>query len=302
MDVLSSLLGGQSLLDVFSNTINGWIGNLVTSAFAAFDQLMLGLLNTVFHVENLVLSGSTTVLTDDSIRNTYIFIYACACSLAIFKFLNKGAQIYILWRDGDADVSPREMAVGCVEAGVVAISFPYLYEKAVNIFIYIAGGIMNNLGVSDGISGSGFLPGLINSALQTGVITIVFLLIFAIMVFVLWIRLLARGFELLILRLGVPFAALGLIDSDMGGFKGYMQIFIKTAMTSIIQVALMSLAFRLLGTFQIVNVLAAIAVITTAFATPIIMQQILVASRGGGGISQKVYSASMVLRSLRSLK
>ena len=51
MDVLSSLLGGESLLDVFSNTITGWLGNLVTSAFEKFDQLMLDLLGTAFHVD-----------------------------------------------------------------------------------------------------------------------------------------------------------------------------------------------------------------------------------------------------------
>lgn len=298
MDVLSSLLGGESLLDVFSNTINGWIGSLITSAFEKFDQLMVDLLSTAFHVENLAFSGSTTVLTAESIRNTYLFIYGFACSLIVLKFLFKGFQIYILWRDGDADASPRDMMIGAVEAGVVMVSFPYLYDQASDVFIYLAKGIMGTLGVSNGLqfqTALGILQG------GTDIVILIELLIFAIMVFIMWIMLIRRGIELLILRLGIPFAALGLIDSDMGAFKGYMQIFLKAAFTTVIQVGLLSWAFRVAGTFEFMNLLIAIAIITAAFATPILMQQFLVATGGSGGVTQKVYSAGMAARALRSL-
>ena len=142
MDVLSSLLGGESLLDIFSKTINGWFGNLVTSAFEKFDELMVGLLTGVFHFEDLIASAATTVLTKESIRSVYIFIYLLIISLIVLKFMFKGFQIYILWRDGDADASPRDMLVGAIESGAVTVCFPYLYEKATNVFIYIAEGIM----------------------------------------------------------------------------------------------------------------------------------------------------------------
>lgn len=297
MDVLSSLLGGESLLDVFSNTINGWLGNLVTSAFEKFDQLMVDLLGTAFHVENLAFSGSTTVLTAESIRNTYLFIYGFACSLVILKFLFKGFQIYILWRDGDADASPRDMMMGVIEAGVVMVSFPYLYDQAADVFIYLAKGIMGNLGISEGL-GIQTVAGVITTG---GFLIVLLLLIFAIMVFIMWITLIKRGIELLILRLGVPFAAVGLIDSDMGAFKGYMQIFLKAAFTTVIQVGLLSWAFRVAGTFEFANLMIAIAIISAAFATPLMMQQFLVATGGSGGVTQKVYSAGMAARALRSL-
>ena len=107
---------------------------------------------------------------------------------------------------------------------------------------------------------------------------------------------------MLILRLGVPFATLGLLDSDMGMFKGYMQIFIKTGFTTVLQVTMMSLAFRIIGTFNLSNILLAITAMTVALSTPVIMQQILIAGgSGGGGITQKAYSAGMLIRSLRAL-
>ena len=83
---------------------------------------------------------------------------------------------------------------------------------------------MGRLGVSLGFDGSTtqLLQKVILGAVTEDVLTIIFLLIFAIAVFVLWIRLIGRGFEILVLRIGVPFASLGLLDSDMGAFKGYM--------------------------------------------------------------------------------
>ncbi len=300
MNVLSSLLGGESLLDIFSKTINGWFGNLVTEAFEKFDELMVGLLTGVFHFEKLVASGMTTVLTDESIRSTYIFIYLLTCSLVVLKFLFKGFQIYILWRDGDADSSPRDMLVGAIQSGIVMICFPYLYEKATNVFVYIAEGIMGRLGVSVGFGGGSVMfHEAILAAVAQGALTIIFLLIFAISVFVLWIRLIGRGFELLILRFGVPFASLGLLDSDMGLFKGYMQVFIKTAFTAIIQITAMALALRIAGTFVFINILFAIGVMFAAFSTPALLQQFLVANNPGGGLTQKAYSLGMAVRTFK---
>ncbi|WP_449290644.1 conjugal transfer protein TrbL family protein [Oscillibacter ruminantium] len=298
MDVLSSLLGGESLLDILEKTINGWIGNLVTAAFEGFDGIMTDILSNAFHVETLMLSRETTVLTDNSIRSVYIFIYLLVCSLVVLNFLFKGIQIYILWRDGDADSSPRDMLVGAIQSGIVMICFPYLYEEVTNVFIYVAEGIMGRLGLSGGFTGWD----RVGIAMVSGPIYLILLLVFVIMVFILWIRLLGRGFELLILRLGVPFATLGLLDSDMGMFKGYMQIFIKTGFTTVLQVTMMSLAFRIIGTFNLSNILLAITAMTVALSTPVIMQQILIAGgSGGGGITQKAYSAGMLIRSLRAL-
>lgn len=296
MDALSSLLGGESLKDVFSKTISGWLGDIITSAFQQFDQLMVKLLDCVFHIENIVVSGTTTVLTEQSIQSAYHFIYVFVCSVVVLKFLFKGFQIYILWRDGDADASPRDMVIGVAEAAAVMSCFPFLYDKCVDIFLYLARGIMGKLGISEGLS----IPAIVGTVTSAGIFIIITVLIYAIMVFLLWISLIKRGVELLVLRLGVPIAALGLLDSDMGLWKGYVQIFIKTAFTSVIQVSLMSLAFRIAGTFQFLNVLVGIAFISAALSTPLIMQQLLVASHSSN-MSQKMYSAGMAIRALKSL-
>ena len=292
MDALSSLLGGDSLLGIFSDTINGWMGSLITAAFEKFDAQMISLLRGAFYFENLAISGADAALSEQSIRDVYFYIYGFACSLVILKFLFKGFHIYILWRDGDADVSPRDMLVGMLEAAA------YLYEKLANICVAFAEGIMARLGVSLGLV---IVPDL-NLILSQGILTILILLVFVISILVLWIQLIGRGFELLILRFGVPLASLGLLDSDMGLFKAYMQVFIKAALTVIVQICAMALAIRVAGSFQFTNSLLALGIIFGAFKAPATLQQFLMPSAGGGGgLTQKAYSAAIVVRTLKGL-
>ena len=298
MDALSSLLGGDSLLGIFSDTINGWMGSLITAAFEKFDAQMISLLRGAFYFENLAISGADAALSEQSIRDVYFYIYGFACSLVILKFLFKGFHIYILWRDGDADVSPRDMLVGMLEAAAVMVCFPYLYEKLANICVAFAEGIMARLGVSLGLV---IVPDL-NLILSQGILTILILLVFVISILVLWIQLIGRGFELLILRFGVPLASLGLLDSDMGLFKAYMQVFIKAALTVIVQICAMALAIRVAGSFQFTNSLLALGIIFGAFKAPATLQQFLMPSAGGGGgLTQKAYSAAIVIRTLKGL-
>ena len=274
------------------------MGSLITAAFEKFDAQMISLLRGAFYFENLAISGADAALSEQSIRDVYFYIYGFACSLVILKFLFKGFHIYILWRDGDADVSPRDMLVGMLEAAAVMVCFPYLYEKLANICVAFAEGIMARLGVSLGLV---IVPDL-NLILSQGILTILILLVFVISVLVLWIQLIGRGFELLILRFGVPLASLGLLDSDMGLFKAYMQVFIKAALTVIVQICAMALAIRVAGSFQFTNSLLALGVIFGAFKAPATLQQFLMPSAGGGGgLTQRAYSAAIVVRTLKGL-
>lgn len=304
--LIGSFLSGQSLQDIFKTlfitTINYFLSGIVNNAFKLVDRLMLNFLSGVFHAENFVNPGETTVLTLDMLRNIYAFLYAFTCGLVTLKFLFKGFQIYILWRNGDADASPRDMVTGVAEAAVVMVAFPYLYERAVDVCSYLADGIMGRMGMAKELSGG--LSGVVTFLAEDAgglLLTVVFALIFIICVFILWIKLMVQGLELLVMRLGLPLATLGLIDSDMALFKNYMQIFIKTALTVIIQVALMSISFRVIMTFQFLNVFAAIALISTALSTPRLMQQFLAPQGAGGGAMQKAHSAAMVVRTAMML-
>ena len=47
---------------------------------------------------------------------------------------------------------------------------------------------------------------------------------------------------MLVMRLGIPFASIGLLNSDEGVFPDYIRSFLMTAFTLIVQLALMNLS------------------------------------------------------------
>lgn len=279
--------------------IKGFFLDVLNEAGNTLDDWLLDQLGVTLNVETLpAVSG---ILTSNVIEKLYGYIYYFAVSLLVLKFLVKGFQIYVLWRDGDADASPQDMLTGTAQAIIVAVGFPIMYERMAGIASQFTGGLMSLLGLTynkpldiSGPSGILALP----SVIAGGFWTLVLLVIYLILLAVLYIKLLQRGFELLILRLGVPFACMGLVDSDFGIFKSYMQIFIKTIFTSIIQIVLLSLSFLVVGTGHFI---VGIAIIATAFSAPLIMQQLLVPTSRGGGMMSKVYTTSMAVRAVRGL-
>lgn len=276
---------------IFSALLN----DIINSVFEAFDDVMLWLLDGMLHVENMLDSSITSVVTVGTISDVYRFIYTFAWGLLVLKFLFKGFEIYILWRDGDADASPQDMLIGSAQAVAVMLVFPYLYDVMAEVTVWFAKGILERFGLS---TGTVFIPIAVTTQ---SLILLILLLVYLILLVVLIVKLVQRGFELLVMRLGVPISCLGLVDSDMGMFKGYIQTFFKAMFTSIIQIVLMSFSLRVIVTPGLFNLICGISIITTAFATPAMMQQMLVATARGGGISQKVYTASMTARSIRGL-
>lgn len=272
-----------------------FIASLINDVIGLFSKFLSDALENMLHVERLVAESGNT-LSAGGVENMYKYIYAVAGSLLILKFLFKGFSIYILWRDGDADSSPQTMLVGAAQAVVVGVAFPTLYDIMARVTSTFAQALMGYISIGDMAKLEAFYAAHV---LSQGFAELVFALVYLVMYAFMYIKLLSRGFELLILRLGVPIACMGLVDSDSGIFKSYMQVFYKTMFTSVIQVVLLSLSMAVVISG---HVIIGIAVITTAFATPLIMQQILIATGRGGGLTQKVYTASMGVRAIGMLK
>lgn len=271
-----------------------FISDLINEAIAKFSEMLSGALANMLHVEKLMAENGGA-LTAGNIANMYNYIYLMAVSLITLKFLFKGFSIYILWRDGDADSSPQSMLMGAAQGVVIAVAFPTLYDIMASVTLTFANTLMGYVDIGE--VKLGMLTAL--HYVSGGIIELSFILLYLVMYAVMYVKLLSRGFELLILRLGVPFACMGLIDSDSGIFKSYMQIFYKSMFTSVIQVSLLSLSVAVVVSGHII---IGIAIITTAFATPVIMQQILIPAGRGGGITNKVYAASMGVRAVGMLR
>ncbi len=297
MNWLNKIFGFTSIGELITAGVSEWLAGLANEFFAAFDAWLADMLKTVMYVENLVVVPGATFFTAEAIHKTYLFVYAFTCTLIVLKFLYKGFNIYVLWKDGDADTSPQTMMIGAAQAIFVMVAFPILYDYLADAALYFANGIMHNFGEYGSL-----LPGIFLGLAESGLLLILIALIYGIMLLALWLQLLARGFEVLLMRLGVPLACMGLVDSDGGLFHGYMQIFFKTVLTTIVQLFFFSMSFKAMTSLNFMSMISAIALLLAAFKTPLLLQNILVQAKGaGGGITSKIYAGSMAVQSIRSL-
>ena len=62
----------------------------------------------------------------------------------------------------------------------------------------------------------------------------------------LYIQFLTRGLEILILRIGLPLACVGLMDNDNGIFRSYIQKFFQSTMAVLVQIVLAKLGVALM--------------------------------------------------------
>lgn len=107
---------------------------------------------------------------------------------------------------------------------------------------------------------------------------------------------------MLILRLGVPIACVGLIDSDNGVFAPYIKMFIQNSVTVVIQLAMIKLGF---GVVANGNIFFGIACMIMGIKTPQFLQQFMI-GLGQGNLSSNMMTinqmASMVSRVSRFIR
>lgn len=276
-----------------TDLIKGFFVDALNEAGATFDDKLISTLKSMLRIETL--PATSGILSGSVVEEIYQYIYTYVILLVVLKFLWKGFQIYVLWRDGDADSSPQDMLMGAIQAVVVTVGFPYLYGIMADGTTEFANGVLSLLHVtSDSEIGITIGANIATLGLVELIIEIIYLVLFA----VLYVQLIKRGFELLILRLGVPFACMGLIDSDFGVWKSYLQTFWKTLFTSVIQIILLSISMPVV---ELGHPIIGIAIISTAFSAPNIMQQFMVPTGRGGGVVNKIYTGSMAIRAVRGL-
>lgn len=173
---------------------------------------------------------------------------------------------------------------------IIMICFGFIYTQFVNIFY----DIYNNLLM--GMTGSmePIVPEYKNLGLN--VFGAFLYLIIAMQLTMLYFQFLTRGFEMLILRLGIPFACIGLLNANQGAFKGYIQKFINNAFTIIVQLLLVQFSILLLNGGHFILAFSASSI---ALRTPQMLQEFMI-STGGGSTSGKVNTVSRVVTMFKS--
>lgn len=189
---------------------------LLNGAIAYIDGLMEGIVPLTLYAEQYM----STLAGVDLFEALFDIVFGFGVSLIILKFLKKGFETYVLWSDGDADEEPIALLTNFFKAMAVAVCFPTMYGWLAGIVEEMSDKMLEAIGLATAYDWAGWVSGI--STL--GLVTAIFGLVFVIVYFILYFQFLMRGLEILILRVGMPLACVGLIDNDKGVFKGHRSL------------------------------------------------------------------------------
>lgn len=245
---------------------------LLNGAIAYIDTLLTDIVPMALYAEKFM----STLAGVDLFQSLFNIIFGFGVSLIVLKFLKKGFETYVLWSDGDADEEPIALLTNFFKAMAVAVCFPTLYEWMAQIVQDMSDKLLTAIGAATAYDWTAWVAG-ISSA---GLVTALFGLVFIIVYFVLYFQFLMRGLEILILRVGLPLACVGLIDNDRGVFKAYLNKFFQSMLAVVVQIALSKLG---VGLMMNMHVFWGVACLMLAVKTPKFLQDFLITSGGGGG-------------------
>jgi hypothetical protein len=264
---------------------------LLNGAIVYIDSLLTDIMPMALYAEKYM----STLSGVDLFQSLFNIVFGFGVSLIVLKFLKKGFETYILWTDGDADEEPLSLLTNFFKAMAVAVCFPTLYQWMTDIIQDMSNKLLKAIGAVTAYDWSTWVTG-ISSA---GLVTAIFGLIFIIIYFVLYFQFLMRGLEILILRVGIPLACVGLLDNDKGIFKAYLNKFFQSMLAVVIQLALCKLG---VGLMMNMHVFWGVSCMMLAVKTPKFLQDFLITTGGGGsGIVNNAYHTVQLVQMAKSI-
>lgn len=250
---------------------------ILNGAVAFIDQMLSDLVPMTLHADHYMIG----VGGGSMVNVLFEILLGFGVSLIILKFLKKGFECYVMWTDGDPDSEPVYLVTRFIQAVAVAVCFPVLYEWMADITTGLTDELLSAIGVSTDYDWQAWVNGLSSA----GIVTAIFGLVFVISYFLLYFQFLMRGLEIMILRIGMPIACVGLLDNDKGVFRNYMMKFFQSAFSVMVQIALCKLG---IGMMMNLSMFWGIACIVLAIKTPRFLSEFMVPT-GGSSVVNNVY-------------
>lgn len=270
----------QLILDFISGT-----GNTLNSLFNNLFYL-------VFYIEkqfnSIIVTNTPNQYFD--FNNIFKVVYTFASLVLIMMFIKKMLETYFAWQSGDPDKNPFNILLGFVKALIIMLSFGYLYDVFVNIMADFNSRILASATQYQD------LVTILEKNATNGLFNCICALMLIILLLSIIFQIINRGIEVLILRIAIPFACIGLLNSDGGIFSNYIKKFLQNAFSVIIQLSLVNLSVLLVVNGHIIY---AICTAIMAVRSPRMLQEIMISSSGlgvGGAvsrISERIVSNSM---------
>jgi MFS family permease len=256
---------------------------VLNGAVAFIDTMLTNLVPMTLHADEYMIAASGGSM----VQILFDILLGFGVSLIILKFLKKGFECYVMWTDGDPDSEPTYLIIRFIQAIAVAVCFPVMYSWLADITQNLTDQLLTAIGASTNYSWQAWVDGI--STL--GLVTAIFGLVFVICYFILFFQFLMRGLEIMILRIGLPLACVGLLDNDKGVFKNYLNKFFQSTFSVVVQICLCKLGVGMMMNVGInMNIFWGIACLVLAIKTPRFLADFMVPTGGGGsGVINNVY-------------
>ena len=272
------------MADMLVELIESFIGG----SEATLNSLFKSMVNLVFHIEREL---SNLKLADGSFINfnkIYETIFSFAIYILIIVFISKAIKIYFMMREGDAEENPIQLMIGMIKAVIIMICFKEIYNIFVGIVQEFLNGILSNMTVQ-GTNLAEILTGNMGGGIFTAVACLVLLIVWLILI----CQFIMKGIEILVMRLGIPFASIGLLNSDNGVFTEYVRDFLLTAFTLVVQLGLLKLSILALVNGHLIY---GIAIAIVSVNTPMMLGKFMIRPNGS-----LINSMGNTARSIRAL-
>ena len=275
----------EGLLDDIIEAILYWLAELA--------EFIAGISHTIFWAEATMNTGNLDNPFD--LDPVFALFRNVGLAFITLKFVKKGFDIYVGWTDGDKDNETGHLVMNYVRAIVVLLAFNEIYRFITNVTTTLLVEVLQTLGGTTEIT----FQRLAMVILIPSIIHKIMFLVLLIMFVILYFRMMLMGLQLLALRIAFPVACVGLVDSDKGIFKNFMQKFVMISVS----------AFTMLFFFYFSIILAinanpfwAVASAMAAMRTPDLLRDFMLGygTHAGGGLNRFIHTSSSVGRTVAS--
>jgi hypothetical protein len=265
--------------------MEGLISNFLNTALSLADMKLTDLADTAFNIENQLTSNiGLDFISFYKATSLYGFYFI------VLKFLIKGFNVYILWNEGDSDLDPFILFTGFIRAIVITICFNFFFAFIIQIPLEMLDFILGSINTIN-ISGMPLRELVSTFSSRLIIINAIFVGVYIALFF----QFIKRGFEIFALKIGLPIASCGLMDSDGGVYKPFIKKFFQEILSVLVQILFLKISIALMING---NVLFGLAGIAAAVKTPQFLQEFIMMYGGGQGVvsktSQTLHMANMV--------
>ena len=123
--------------------------------------------------------------------------------MLVIVFIGKAIKTYFMMKEGDAEQNPFSLCIGMLKAVIIMICFKEIYYIFVGIVQEFLDSILSTIQIQ-GTNLAETLTGNMGGGIFTAVACLVLLIVWLILI----CQFIMKGIEMLVMRLGIPFASI----------------------------------------------------------------------------------------------